>query len=777
MAEDFRESALAYHRLPKPGKLEIAATKPLGNQHDLALAYSPGVAEACREIAEDPAAAASLTARANLVAVVSNGTAVLGLGSIGPLAAKPVMEGKAVLFKKFAGIDVFDIEVQETEVEKLIEVVAALEPTFGGINLEDIKAPECFEVEAGLRARMNIPVFHDDQHGTAIIVAAAIRNGLRLVGKELAAVKLVASGAGSAAIACLNLLVSMGLKRENVWVTDIAGVVYEGREEQMDRWKAAYAQATEARRLGEVIGGADIFLGLSAPGVLKPEMVAEMADKPLILALANPTPEIMPEEARAVRPDAIIATGRTDYPNQVNNVLCFPFIFRGALDVGATEINEAMKIACVEAIANLATAEASEIVAKAYTGESLSFGPDYLIPKPFDPRLILEVAPAVAKAAMDSGVAGKPIEDFAAYRHDLERFVFRSGLLMKPLFDRAKQDRRRVVYAEGEDERVLRAVQVVVDEGLARPILVGRPKVVAIRVKRAGLRLEAGRDFEIINPESDKRFRRYWTSYHRLMERKGVTPEVARTVVRTRSTAIAALAVVLGDADAMLCGSDGGFRHHLDFVRDVIGVRPDVRDFSALSLLILSKGTYFMADTHVTYDPTEEELVEMTALAADQVRHFGMTPKVAFLSHSNFGSSPYETAAKMRRAVGLLHDRHPEIEVEGEMHGDAALNVTTRERIFPNSSLEGAANLLILPDLDAANIAFNLLKELGEGLPVGPILIGTAAPAHVVTSSISARGLVNMTAVAVVDAQGRRAPSVDDEPDVLPTAQALVAGE
>ena len=757
MAEDLREAALAYHRLPKPGKLAIAATKPLGNQHDLALAYSPGVAAACEAIAENPAEAASLTARANLVGVVSNGTAVLGLGSIGPLAAKPVMEGKAVLFKKFAGIDVFDIEVKETEVEKLIEVVAALEPTFGGINLEDIKAPECFEVEAGLRERMNIPVFHDDQHGTAIIVAAAIHNGLRLVGKDIGAVKLVASGAGSAAIACLNLLVSMGMKRENIWVTDIAGVVYEGREEQMDRWKAAYAQATEARGLGEVIDGADIFLGLSAPGVLKPEMVQRMADKPLIMALANPVPEIMPEEAREARADAIIATGRTDYPNQVNNVLCFPFIFRGALDVGATEINEAMKIACVEAIADLAKAEASEVVAKAYVGESLSFGPDYLIPKPFDPRLILQIAPAVAKAAMDSGVASQPIRDFEAYRRTLERFVFRSGMLMKPLFERARKDPRRVIYAEGEDERVLHAVQVAVDEGLARPILVGRPKVVATRAKRCGLRIEAGRDYDIINPEADKRFRRYWTTYHRIMERKGVTPEVARTVVRTRNTAIAALAVVLGDADAMLCGIDGGYRHHLAYVRDVIGVREGVRDLSALSLLILTKGTYFLADTHVTFDPTAEELVEMTAMSAEQIRHFGMTPKVALLSHSNFGSSSYGSAAKAREAVRLLHERHPDIEVEGEMHADAALNLVARERIFPNSRLGGSANLLVMPNLDAANIAFNLLKELGEGLPVGPILVGTAAPAHVLTSSVTARGIVNMTAVAVVDAQDRPA--------------------
>ena len=563
MAEDHREAALAYHRLPKPGKLAITATKPLGNQHDLALAYSPGVAAACEAIADDPMEAASLTARSNLVAVVSNGTAVLGLGNIGPLAAKPVMEGKAVLFKKFAGIDVFDIEVAETEVDKLVDIVAALEPTFGGINLEDIKAPECFEVEAGCRERMKIPVFHDDQHGTAIIVAAAIYNGLRLVEKDIGSVKLVASGAGAAAIACLNLLVSMGMKRENIWVNDIVGLVYQGREEQMDRWKAAYAQDSDARTLGEVIDGADIFLGLSAPGVLKPEMVSRMAESPLIMALANPVPEISPEEARAARPDAIIATGRSDYPNQVNNVLCFPFIFRGALDVGAREINEEMKIACVKAIADLATAETSEVVAKAYGGESLQFGPNYIIPKPFDPRLILKIAPAVAQAAMDSGVASKPIEDYPAYCRDLERFVFRSGMLMKPLFERARQDPKRLIYAEGEDERVLHAVQVVIDEGLAQPILVGRPRVIESRLKRAGLRIQAGRDFQVINPEQDERFKQYWTTYHKIMERRGVTPDVARMVVRTQSTAIAAVAVMVDDADAMICGVDGGFRRHL----------------------------------------------------------------------------------------------------------------------------------------------------------------------------------------------------------------------
>jgi malate dehydrogenase (oxaloacetate-decarboxylating)(NADP+) len=757
MADNLRDAALAYHRDPKPGKLEIRATKPLGTQRDLSLAYSPGVAAACMAIAEDPAQASQLTARGNLVGVVSNGTAVLGLGSIGPLAAKPVMEGKAVLFKKFAGIDVFDIEVAETEVDRLVEVVAALEPTFGGINLEDIKAPECFEVEARLRERMKIPVFHDDQHGTAIIVAAAITNGLRLVDKDLGAIKLVASGAGSAALACLNLLVSLGLKQENIWVTDIAGVVYEGRQEQMDRWKAAYAQATEARTLAEVIGGADIFLGLSAPGVLKPEMVRQMADKPLIMALANPVPEIMPELAREASPGAIICTGRSDYPNQVNNVLCFPYIFRGALDVGATAINEEMKHACVKAIADLAMAEPSEVVAKALGGESRVFGSDYLIPSPFDPRLILEIAPAVAKAAMDSGVAARPIEDFEGYCMNLTRFVFRSGMLMKPVFERARQDPRRVIYAEGEDERVLRAVQAAVDEGLARPIVIGRPKVIATRAKRLGLRIKRDVDFEIIDPAHDARYRTYWQTYHGLMERKGVTPDIARTVVRTNATAIAALAVELGDADAMLCGLEGGYRDHLSYIYDVLGKDEGVHDFSALSLLIVSKGTYFLADTHVTEDPNAEEIAEMTVLAAKHVRRFGIEPKVALLSHSNFGSRDTASARKMRAARQALAARHPDIEVEGEMHADMAIDEAIRARVFPNARLTGAANLLILPSLDAANIAFNLVKALGDGLPVGPILIGPARPAHVLTPSVTARGVLNMTAVAVVDAQDRAA--------------------
>ncbi|RMD62622.1 MAG: NADP-dependent malic enzyme [Alphaproteobacteria bacterium] len=763
MGHDLHQAALAYHRLPRPGKLEITATKPLANQRDLALAYSPGVAAACQAIVDDPTQASSLTARANLVAVVTNGTAVLGLGAIGPLAAKPVMEGKAVLFKKFAGIDVFDIELDERDPNRLIDIIAALEPTFGGINLEDIKAPECFEIERTLRARMKIPVFHDDQHGTAIIVAAAIYNGLRLVGKDLAKVKLVTSGAGAAALACLDLLVAMGLKSENIWVTDIVGVVYQGRSEQMDPWKARYAQASEARTLADVIDGADIFLGLSAPGVLKPDMVRRMADSPLILALANPVPEIMPEEARAARADAIIATGRSDYPNQVNNVLCFPFIFRGALDVGATEINEAMKLATVRALADLAMAESSDVVAKAYGEEGHGFGPDYLIPRPFDPRLMLEIAPAVAKAAMDSGVATRPIEDFDAYRQTLSQFVFRSGLIMKPIFERARRDPKRVIYAEGEDERVLRAIQAVLDEGLAQPIAIGRPEVIAARIERLGLHIRPDDDFEVINPHSDPRYPKYWQAYHRLMERKGVSPDRARTVVRTKNTVIAALAVHLGDADAMICGVEGQYHRHLAHVRGVIGVAEGVHDLAALSLLILSRGTYFMADTYVTPDPSAEEIAQTTVLAALHMRRFGIEPKIALLSHSSFGSADTPSARKMREALRLLHAHHPDLEVEGEMHADAALVEEIRQRVFPNSRLKGPANLLILPNLDAANISFNLVKALGEGLPVGPILIGTAAPAHILTPSVTARGVLNMSAIAVVDAQNRAAGADRDQ--------------
>ncbi|MEJ2121632.1 MAG: NADP-dependent malic enzyme [Alphaproteobacteria bacterium] len=753
MTESLREAALAYHRTPKPGKLEITATKPLVNQRDLALAYSPGVAAACEAIVEDPSEAARLTVRANLVGVITNGTAVLGLGAIGPLASKPVMEGKAVLFKKFAGIDAFDIEVSEGDAPKFVDIVAALEPTFGGINLEDIKAPECFEIEAALRERMNIPVFHDDQHGTAIIVAAAVYNGLRLVGKNLDQVKLVTSGAGAAALACLNLLVATGARRENIWVTDIAGVVYQGREEQMDRWKESYAQATDARTLDDVIDDADVFLGLSAPGVLKPEMAARMAEHPFIMALANPTPEIMPEEAKKVRPDAMICTGRSDYPNQVNNVLCFPYIFRGALDVGATSINEEMKIACVKALADLAHAEPSEVVAKALGGEAPAFGPDYLIPSPFDPRLILEIAPAVARAAMDSGVATRPLEDFTAYCEELTRFVFRSGMVMKPMFQRARENPRRLIYADGEDERVLRAVQVVVDEGLAQPILVGRPAVIERHIERLALRLRPAEDFELIDPQDNPRYQDYWQPYHRIMERKGVIPDTAQIVVRTDTTVIAALAVNQGGADAMLCGLEGSYQKHLGHVIDIFGLAEGVQGCSAINILILSSGTYFLADTYVTSDPLAEAIAEMTLMAAAHVRRFGIEPKVALLSHANFGSADTPSARKMRAALALLHEQAPHLEVEGEMHGDVALNEELRQRIFPNSRLKGSANLLILPNLDAANIAYNLIKTMANGLAVGPILIGPAKPAHILTPSVTARDIVNMSAVAVVDAQ------------------------
>ncbi|WP_022729287.1 NADP-dependent malic enzyme [Fodinicurvata sediminis] len=755
MTDNLSEAALAYHRQPRAGKLEVTATKPLGNQRDLALAYSPGVAAACHAIVQDEAEASTVTTRGNLVGVITNGTAVLGLGSIGPLASKPVMEGKAVLFKKFAGIDVFDIEVDEGDPEKLIEIIASLEPTFGGINLEDIKAPECFIVEGALRERMGIPVFHDDQHGTAIIVNAAIYNGLRLVKKSVEDIKVVCSGAGAAAIACMDLLVSQGVKRENIWVTDIAGVVHEGRTDEMDPWKEKYAQKTDKRHLSEVIEGADVFLGLSVPNVLKPEMVKQMARDPMILALANPVPEIMPEEARAVRSDAIIATGRSDYPNQVNNVLCFPFIFRGALDVGATTINEDMKLACVKAIADLAMVESSEVVTQAYGGQPTSFGRDYLIPRPFDPRLIIQVAPAVAKAAMDSGVAKRPIEDMAVYHQQLSEFVFRSGLVMKPVFERAAQDPKRVFFAEGEAERVLRAAQVLVDEGLARPVICGRPKVVEKRIRKLGLRIREDEDYDLINPLSDSRYSEYWRLYHSLMERKGVSPDQARTIVRTDATVIGALAVLRGDADTMVCGVEGQYKNHLRHVDDIIGKASSVHDYSALSLLITQKGTFFVADTYVSDDPTAEEVVEMTAMAAESVKRFGIEPKIALISHSNFGSHDDSSARKMRKATGLLHEKYPELEVEGEMHADAALSEDIRTRIFPNSRLKGAANLLIMPTIDAANISFNLLKVLGDALPVGPLLIGAARPAHIATPSITARGVVNISAVAVVDAQCR----------------------
>ncbi|MEA2755192.1 MAG: hypothetical protein QOJ54_1481 [Aliidongia sp.] len=753
MADDFRESALEYHRHPTPGKIAIIATKPLATQRDLALAYSPGVAEACLAIVADPAEVANMTSRANLVAVITNGTAVLGLGNIGPLASKPVMEGKAVLFKKFAGIDVFDIEIDATDPDKFVEIVAALEPTFGGINLEDIKAPECFEIEAKLRARMKIPVLHDDQHGTAIIVAAAIRNALRLSGKTLSEVKLVTSGAGAAALACLDLLVHLGLKPENTWVTDRYGVAYRGRVEEMDPRKERYLKDTNARTLADVIDGADIFLGLSAPNVLKPELLTRMADKPIIMALANPTPEISPELVRQHRPDAIIATGRSDYPNQVNNVLCFPYLFRGALDCGATVINEAMKIACLEALADLALAEPSDVVAAAYGDQTLSFGPDYLIPKPFDPRLITTLAPAVAKAAMDSGVATRPITDFPAYRQRLSQFVFRSGLVMKPVFDRARQDPRRLAYAEGEDERVLRAVQNAIDDGIAKPIVIGRREVVERRLEKLGLHVKPGTDFELVDPESDPRFHDYWNHYHRLMERKGVSPDFARNLVRTRTTVIAALMVARGEADAMLCGAVGQFDRHLRHVVDVLGLQPGLSSPFTLSVLVLPTGTYFMADPYVIQNPDATEIAEMTIRSAEAVRRFGIEPKVALLSHSNFGSAETASAEKMRAALRLIKARAPDLEVEGEMQADLAFSAGTRQRLFPNSQLQGSANLLILPNLDAANIAFNMVKALGGGLAIGPTLLGVNKVAHIVTPSITVRGLVNMSAVAVYDAQ------------------------
>lgn len=752
MSEDLRAAALEYHRCPPPGKITVTPSKPLANQRDLALAYSPGVAAACEAIVENPDAAAEVTARGNLVAVITNGTAVLGLGAIGPLAAKPVMEGKGVLFKKFAGIDVFDIEIDERDPDKLVEIIASLEPSFGGINLEDIKAPECFDIERKLKERMNIPVFHDDQHGTAIITAAAVYNGLTLLEKQLSEVKLVTSGAGASAIACLDLLVSMGLKPENVIATDSKGVIYRGRTEYMDPRKACYAADTKARTLAEAIEGADIFLGLSAPGVLTEDMVKRMVERPLILALANPVPEILPELVKAARPEAIMATGRSDYPNQVNNVLCFPFIFRGALDVGATTINEQMEKACVMAIADLAKVESSDIVVAAYGGKPLKFGPDYLIPKPFDPRLITRIAPAVAKAAMDSGVARLPIDDFDAYRLRLNQFVFQSGLVMKPIFERARSDPKRLVYGDGEEERTLRAVQVVVDDGLAKPILVGRRRVVRMRIKRLGLRLQLDRDFELVDPEDDPRYREYWTLYHSIMERQGVTPDRARAVVRTRNTVIAALMVRRGEADAMLAGMIGRYHRHIGYVDQVLGKRPGVRDLAAMSVIISPKGTLFLCDTYVKEDPTPYQIAEMTVLAADEIRRFGLTPKVALLSHSNFGTSSLASAVKMRESLPLIADRDPTLEVEGEMHGDAAINEQIRQRIFPNSRLKGQANLLILPTLDAANIAFNLLKTITESVSIGPILLGVAKPAHILTPSVTVRGLVNMSALAVVDA-------------------------
>ena len=723
----------------------------------MALAYSPGVAIACEEIRRDPAEAVNLTSRANLIAVITNGTAVLGLGAIGPLAAKPVMEGKAVLFKKFAGIDCFDLEIDERDPDKLVEIIASLEPTFGGINLEDIKAPECFIVERKLRARMKIPVFHDDQHGTAIIVGAAILNGLKVAGKSLERVKLVVSGAGAAALACLELLVKMGLPRGNIIVTDIQGVVWKGRKEEMDPDKERFAVDTSARTLDEVMAGADVFLGLSAGGVLKLASVKKMAERPLILALANPEPEIRPELARQARPDCIIATGRTDYPNQVNNVLCFPFIFRGALDVGATTITTEMELAAVHAIAELAQAETSDIVAMAYGGQDLKFGPEYLIPRPFDPRLIAKIAPAVAKAAMASGVATRPLADLEAYRASLTQFVYHSGLIMKPLFSAATAAPRRVIYAEGEDERVLRAVQIVVDEGLAMPTLIGRPQVVEQRLERLGLRLRAGREFQLVNPEQDPRYKEYWETYHKLTERKGVSPEYARVEMRRRNTLIGAMMMIKGEADGMLCGTFGTHALHLHYIEQVIGLRPGIKHYAAMNALILPNRTLFICDTYVTPDPDAEHIAEMTILAAEEIRRFGVAPKVALLSASNFGSIDLPSARKMQQALALLAERAPDLEVDGEMHGDTALSDEIRQKVFPRSRLRGEANLLVMPTLEAANISFNLLKVASaENVTIGPILLGAARPVHILTPSATVRRIVNMTALTVADAKAPR---------------------
>ncbi|MCX7303358.1 MAG: NADP-dependent malic enzyme [Hyphomicrobiales bacterium] len=755
---DLDQAALFFHKYPTPGKLEIQATKPLGNQRDLALAYSPGVAAPCLAIRDDPAAAAEYTGRANLVGVVSNGTAVLGLGNIGPLASKPVMEGKAVLFKKFANIDVFDIEIDAPDIERMVSTISALEPTFGGINLEDIKAPECFEVEERLKARMAIPVFHDDQHGTAIIVAAAVLNALELAGKDIARVKIVTSGAGAAALACLNLLVSLGAKIENIWVTDRFGVAHKGRVEEMDRWKDPYVKDTPARTLADVIGGADVFLGLSAAGVLGPELLKDMAARPLILALANPTPEIMPEIARQARPDAMICTGRSDFPNQVNNVLCFPYIFRGALDCGARAINEEMKMAAVRAIAALAREEPSDVAARAYAEETPTFGPDFLIPSPFDPRLILRIAPAVAKAACNSGVASRPIEDFDAYIDKLNRFVFRSGLVMKPVFSIAKASQaKRVIYADGEDERVLRAAQVVLEEGIAEPILIGRPTVVDARLKRYGLRVRPGVDFELINPEDDPRYRAYVDLLIEVMGRRGVTQEAARLMVRSNPTVIAALALKRGDADAMICGLEGRFERHLRNVTLIVGRRASTldRNLSTLSMLITQRGVIFLTDTYVTVDPTAGEVAEMTVLAAEEIRRFGIEPKAALLSLSDFGSRDSPGAVKMREAGAILRKIAPDLQFDGEMHADTALSETLRQRVYPHSSLKGEANLLVFPNLDAANITLTAVKQMMDALHVGPILLGTEKPAHILTPSVTSRGVVNMTALAVAEGAHR----------------------
>ncbi len=758
-AKELRSAALDYHEFPTPGKIQIAATKQLTNQRDLALAYSPGVAAPCEEIVRDPAAAFKYTARGNLVAVITNGTAVLGLGDIGPLAAKPVMEGKAVLFKKFAGIDVFDVEIDERDnLDKLVDIIASLEPTFGGINLEDIKAPDCFYVERKLRERMKIPVFHDDQHGTAIVVGAAVLNGIKVTGKDITKVKLVTSGAGAAALACLGLLLKLGIPRKNIFVTDLAGVVYEGRTELMDEDKIQFVQKTDARTLAEVIAGADIFLGLSAGGVLKQEMVKVMAPRPVILALANPNPEINPDDVYAVRDDAIVATGRTDYPNQVNNVLCFPYIFRGALDAGASTITDEMEIAAVRAIAELAQAEQSEVVAAAYAGEQLAFGPQYLIPKPFDPRLMVMIAPAVAKAAMDSGVSTRPIKDMEAYREQLQSFVYASGTTMKPIYAAAKRAlKKRVVYAEGEEERILRAIQIVVDEGLARPTLVGRPEVIAERIEKFGLRLKHEQDYDVVNVEHDERYRDFWQTYHALTERKGVTQQLAKIEMRRRLTLISAMMLKKGYVDGMICGTWATTANHLAYIDQVIGKRAGVSTYACMNGLMLPGRQVFLVDTHVNYDPTAEQLAEITIMGAHEMKRFGVAPKAALLSHSNFGSSQNPSAIKMRNVLEILRVQAPWLEVDGEMHGDVALDGAARKIIMPNNTLTGEANLLVMPNIDAANIAYNLLKTAaGGGIAVGPVLLGAAKPVHILTPSTTVRRIVNMTALTVADANAVR---------------------
>ncbi|MEM5439559.1 NADP-dependent malic enzyme [Paraburkholderia diazotrophica] len=757
MDEQLKQSALAYHQNPKPGKISVTPTKPLSNQLDLSLAYSPGVAAACMAIYDEPLDAQKYTSRGNLVGVVTNGTAVLGLGNIGPLAAKPVMEGKGCLFKKFAGIDVFDIELSESDPDKLVEAIAMLEPTLGGINLEDIKAPECFYIEKKLRERMKIPVFHDDQHGTAIIASAAILNGLKVVGKKLDEVKLVCSGAGAAAIACLDLLVNLGLSKKNVLVVDSKGVIYEGRG-NLDPSKERYAAHTDARTLGDAINGADVFLGCSSAGVLKPEMVKEMGTQPLILALANPEPEIRPEEAKKVRPDCIIATGRSDYPNQVNNVLCFPFIFRGALDVGATTITEEMKLACVRAIAELAEeTDQGDEVAKAYEGHSLEFGPEYLIPKPFDPRLIIKIAPAVAQAAMDSGVATRPIQDMDAYREQLGATVYRSGMVMRPVFAAAKAQPARIVFAEGEDERVLRAAQFVLLEKIAKPILVGRPGVIEMRLKKIGSKLKCGEDFEVVNPEDDPRYQQSWQAYHEIGARSGVTPEVAKAAMRKFNTLIGAILVHLGDADGMICGLIDTYHEHLKYVEQVLGKAEHVDNFAAMNLLMLPGRNLFISDTYVNEVPTAEQLADMTILAAREIEKFGIVPKVALLSNSNFGSIPSATSTRMSAARKLIAERAPHLEVDGEMHGDAALSEAVRKAAFPGTTLTGEANLLIMPNVEAANITYNLLKMIGgEGVTVGPFLLGASKPVHILTPAATVRRIINMTAIASANVNAER---------------------